>query len=226
MTKKFIEKIDVFIVTNERSTFNYCYQSLINQSVDFRLSVIKNMSNEKALNTMLNNCESDYFLKVDDDFFLHPLAVEYMVSQIYESKNIVVWWWHLYETWTSKIVEAIKIYNKKRVKLIGGFKSSHTGRVDPVFYKEITKWNLRAKENSGVLALHACSTWKEQLYYKELWNKSALIKGSHKKLNEEEMRLYSEKVSPKDQFDSITAILSEVNKLQNSSFHNFIINSK
>jgi len=70
------EKFNVFIITNGRSTFEYCHEAIKGQiGVLVNIHIVRDRKWVDANNYCLANCPSKYFLRVDDDMMLHPKAL-------------------------------------------------------------------------------------------------------------------------------------------------------
>ena len=65
------DDLQIFVVTNERSTFPFVLKGLDEQTInDLDVHVIKNMKWVDALNAIVDQCTTGYFIRCDDDFFL------------------------------------------------------------------------------------------------------------------------------------------------------------
>ena len=68
----------MFLITNGRSSFPYALAHLESQEgVEFDLYVIRDLPHSKAYRACLKEGEAPFYLRVDDDMFLHPHAVAY-----------------------------------------------------------------------------------------------------------------------------------------------------
>jgi len=87
--KKFINDLTVFVITTDKS-INYedCIEALKNQSVGFKLFAISNYHPmSKAFQQMINQCQTPYYVQVDDDMILYPNAIEDMYNAIIKSRK-------------------------------------------------------------------------------------------------------------------------------------------
>lgn len=165
--------IDVFIITNGRSTFRYCDKSLrLQKDVVFEIKIIKDMDWQAAHDELLKKCKSKFALRVDDDMLLHPLALKFMHQCVKNQKDdIALRGWRLWEPWSDKVCKGIKVYNTKIAKKIG-FKLDHLGKIDKPFTKNAEKAGYKIKYSKDVVAIHSCGDFKEHLRYWEMRGES------------------------------------------------------
>ena len=145
--------LEAYIYTNGRSTLKYCLSSLQEQTVLGKISVFKNQNLLVALNKTLETTQATHFVKIDDDFVLHPRALEYMWEQFQnfeDMKKVGLYCCQLWEDWTHKPIMGVKIYSVDLLKQIGGFFSDKYGKVD---LESIDALDIRAfKENMNELS--------------------------------------------------------------------------
>lgn len=165
--------IDVFIITNGRSTFPYCMKSVKSQKgVEFKLSLIRDMGWQEAHEKMLEDCSSKFALRVDDDMLLHPMALQFMYKCVKnQSDKIALRGWRLWEPWSNKICKGIKVYNYEIARKIG-FKLDHLGKIDKPFTKNAEKAGYQIKYSKDIVAIHSCGDFKEHLKYWEMRGES------------------------------------------------------
>jgi len=174
--------IDVFIITNGRSTFPYCLDSVGSQKdVKFKLNIIEDMGWQEAHEEMLRRCISRFALRVDDDMLLHPLALKFMYGCVKNQKdNIALRGWRLWEPWSNKMCKGIKVYNVGIAKKIG-FRLDHLGKIDKPFTKNAEKAGYKIKYSKDIVAIHSCGTFKEHLKYWKMRGESKGKKFEEKK---------------------------------------------
>jgi hypothetical protein len=191
--------IDVFIITNGRSTFPYCIKSVESQiGVKFNLAIIRDMEWQAAHERILKKCKSKFALRVDDDMLLHPMALRFMYECVKDQNDrIALRGWRLWEPWSNKVCKGIKVYNYKAAKKIG-FKLDHLGKIDKPFTKNAEKAGYKIKYTRDVVAIHSCGDFEEHLKYwemrgeakdgrkteKRIWAEN-LIKSCHMNLQEQ-----------------------------------------
>jgi hypothetical protein len=215
--------LEVFIITNGRSTFPYVKKAMEGQSIDLKITVLENMNWVDALNRCLGLCESTHYVRCDDDFILHPLAIEYVWEKCKRKPNSALWLAKLWEDWTNKVAGGIKIYNKEVVLELGGFQASHLGKVDKMFKKQLDKSRFSMSGcKDSIVGLHACGKWKEQLRYEKLW--SAMAKRPYQKTTHAQMAKY--KKSVKEQYKMRTKFIEKKNKAKKTDFYKFIQDKK
>jgi len=163
--------LEIFIITNERSTFPWTLKSVEAQTVTVPVTVIKNMKWVDALKKCSADSKSKFYMRVDDDMFLHPKAIEYYVRRLQKGiKSLGVYECKLWEDLTHKPAGSLKAYKTKVTRKIG-FKPNHLGKVDKVFAKKLEKHGYRRIRDKSMIGLHSCSTIEDQERYRDLWKK-------------------------------------------------------
>ncbi len=216
--------VEAFIITNGRSTFKYALRSVKSQSIDVKHTVIKDMKWVDALNKCVELCEADWFIRVDDDMFLHPNCVEYMVGRIEKHNRTAAYSCKLFEDWTHTIAGSIKLYNLALVKRMGGFKINKLGKVDKPFSHKARKIGRPVVKDTSVVGVHGCGSWKEQKKYRALW----LSKNSKVFYKEPPAYLLAQKTyrkSPEEQFLLIKKLMSK-NRRRKTRFFKFLKQKK
>lgn len=202
--------LTAYIFTGGRSTFQWAYKSFEEQTVSLPIHVYENMPLIDAMNDVLEKCPTRYFVKIDDDFFMHPRAIEYMSWCVLHApeqkkKQTGLWEWRLFEHWSSSLIWSFKVYDSKRVRSLGGFSAAAQGRIDWRYEKAMEKAKLKREKDYSVISIHAATPDKEdQLQHENFWknnNRSGDLeprKGSHHTCKIEKMRKYD--VSLYEQF--------------------------
>ena len=163
-------KIEAFIITNGRSTFKYALKSLENQDVDIKITILENLIWVNALNKCLELCKSPFYLRVDDDMFLHPSCIRYMLLQAKKAKKLGVYACSLWEDWSHRPGGYIKLYKTKVAKKIT-FRANKLGKVDKPFFKDLSKTKYKLIKDKSLVGLHACGTLDDEDQYRQLWLK-------------------------------------------------------
>ncbi|HUU88492.1 MAG TPA: glycosyltransferase family A protein [Candidatus Glassbacteria bacterium] len=213
--------LQIFVVTNERSTFPYVLKGIEQQTVDnLGVIVIKNMKWVDALNNIVDRCTTKYFIRCDDDFFLHPCAVQFIFDGMIEQENAIMGCYKLWEDWSDRVSGGVKIYNTSRVRKLGGFEENHRGSVDGKFSKKIKKSKYNETGNKmSVLGIHARATLEEMMQYEKIWNEKVgkvFTKWKPDKKTTKQMKKYTKTVE--EQFDMCIPLLRKINKSRHSDF--------
>ncbi len=169
--------LEIFVITNGRGTFDYVMAALEAQTEKRRITVIRDMKWVDALNQCVKLCESNYFLRVDDDMVLHPYAVAYFLTKMQKIRKRKggVYVCRLWEDWSKKPVNGIRMYSRKVAKRLG-FKASKLGKVDKVFQAKLIKSGRRQLKDGGIVGIHILGSIEDQKKYRKLWrNKNAKI---------------------------------------------------
>ncbi len=158
--------LTIYSLTNGRSTHRYSIRSL----GDTDCILIKNKDFTSAFKTCLNTCQTEYFLTLDDDMFLHPKALEYIEQTIIRSsKTVGMFFWYLWEDYTQSTRQCIRVYRTDAVKDIGGFKFLSDGKTGAATLKVLRDSGWLIHEDKSILAIHARGTLEETIEYYNLW---------------------------------------------------------
>jgi len=200
--------VEACIITNGRSTFEYALECLKNQTYKVPITIIENRKWVSAVNDSIKFAIKDWVLRVDDDMFLHPRAVEFMVSTL--PRKSVMHRAQLYEHHSKMVAGRVKIYNVWKVNHIGGFRPNKLGKIDRTFEEDVkkTKFKISIADKKSPVGLHACAPWEEQLRYEELWG--------HKKSRRNSMRKYPHSVEW--QHEKSADIIERYNRRNNTGF--------
>jgi glycosyltransferase involved in cell wall biosynthesis len=191
-----------YIFTGGRPTFEWARKSFEEQTVTLPIFEYHNRPLVDAMNEVLDKCPTRYFVKIDDDFLMHPRAIEYMswcissYSDQYK-KHVGLWEWHLYEHWSNEFQWSFKVYDAKRARSLGGFRAAKQGRIDWFYEKAMMNNGLIRKQDKSPISLHAAvPSVEDQLAHEEFWrsnNDSGELlprRGSHHNFKVRKMRAY------------------------------------
>lgn len=83
------DRLTVFIIScGENPNYTDCLESLSNQNVKFTLKEIKNISPmSKAFQKMINDCETEYYIQVDEDMILFQNSIEEIYKKLEDSDD-------------------------------------------------------------------------------------------------------------------------------------------
>jgi hypothetical protein len=218
--------LEVFIITNGRSTYPYCLKSVNEQvGVKFKLTIIEGKAWLEANELCLAQCESKYFLRVDDDMLLHPRALHFAAGETTNrNSNEALKFWKLWQPYSGDIINGIKAYHTELTRKVK-FRTNHLGKIDKPFYADLKTHNLVRKGSTSVIGVHSCSNAKEHIDY-------ALRRGEQngKDFKKKRARLNalisSYSGSLEDQYKILTGKLIKINHKQNSSFYKFLSENK
>jgi len=214
--------IDVFIITNGRSTYNICRESVNSQKdVHFRIHVIQDMDWLGAHIELLKKSESKFALRVDDDMLLHPYTVKFMYECIKEqSDKIALRGWRLWEPWSNKICKGIKVYNTVAAKKIG-FELDNLGKIDKPFTKNAKKKGYRTEYSYDIVGIHSCGKYEEHLKY---WIMRGEVNGPQFDIKKKWAKKLMNKfdMSLEDQYKLTETLLPKLNKKKYTDFGRMI----
>ncbi len=219
-------EIDVYLITNGRKSFDFTLQSLLNQNVSslFNYKVIENKTWLDACNHCLYDSDNPYYLRLDDDMILHPLAIQFFEKFI-EMKyvpNGVFYCLKLWEPWNNRLCGKVKIYNRELTKKVG-FKIDSRGKVDKIFKKESAEKGLRIiGDKTSAIAIHAACSYDDNYKYSNLRKET---NDPSFKIRQKEIKKLDKvlkKTPYKEQLRLADTPLGELNKNDNTLFGQFI----
>jgi len=207
--------LEVFVFTNGSSLLDYTMQSIESQTIRRKVTVLRDMSMIDACNQCIERCKSRFFMKVDDDMFLHPQCLSFYESRVSRMSNHAFFAANLLEFWRKKpsIVYCLKAYDRKIARKIG-FKADKFGRVDRTF---LAKAKLRRQapviDKKSVVAVHVLRSLLEQKQYQKIW--TGLSKGRVSK------RIFKTDIPAAEQFLKIES-LAEWNRKNSTGFYSYL----
>jgi len=163
-----MELLEIFIITNGRSTFEYAYKSVEKQSVNLNITVVENLLWVDALNKCASDCQSKYFMRIDDDMFLHQYCIEYYIKMLLKFQKTATYMCKLWEDWSQKPAGFLRAYNAEFARKIK-FRASKLGKVDKVFAKTVRKTKFKIIKDISMVGLHALGSIEDQKKYRALW---------------------------------------------------------
>lgn len=106
------EHVTVFVSTVGAPTFDACLHHLNQQDCNFGLQVIENVAPvSKALQTMLNRCQTPYYVQVDEDMLLYPHAIRTLYESIeIAAPSTAAYQFPLYDVHLECSIYGVKIY--------------------------------------------------------------------------------------------------------------------
>jgi hypothetical protein len=175
--------LEVFVLTNESDTLPICLNFLLNQNINFKYQIVKNMNIVDAMHYCLNQATKKYFVKLDDDMILHPNALEYINYCLYkheygimhrQKKEIGLYTCNLWEFWANRIVKCIKAYNVDIAKQVG-FEKDERGKIDKNYIKSLKNRKIYNIYDKSIIALHTLRDYEIQKKYRTIWMHNANI---------------------------------------------------
>tara|TARA_Y100000310_G_C20690569_1_gene821920 strand:+ start:201 stop:878 length:678 start_codon:yes stop_codon:yes gene_type:complete len=215
-------KLEVFIITNGRSTFEYCQNSIQGQlGVKFKTTIHRDMDWLTANKRILDVCKSEFFVRVDDDMLLHPRAISFMFKCVsHQSSRCALRGWKLWEPYSVKVIKGVKAYNLELAKDIG-FRISAIGKIDKVFSADAKRKRKKIIYTEDIVGIHSCSTFPEHLQY-------AIMRGENKGDNFKQEKMWMKKVitgcklSLRKQAKMSDGYVRRLNKKNKSGFYKFL----
>ena len=215
-------KIDVFIITNGRSTFPFCLKTVEEQyKVKFTLRIHENMDWLTANVKMFEVSDAKYCLRVDDDMFLNNQALRFMWHCLEKADDkVALRGWRLWEPWSNKVCKGIKVYNRKLASKIG-LRIDKLGKVDKPFTLDAEKKGYKINYSRDICAIHAAGKFEEHVKYWKMRGESGGPEFKKKlKWAKESMKKYN--LSLEEQYAMAGRFIIDKNKEYNTEFERFV----
>lgn len=112
------EEVTVFVTTIGAEDFPYCMDALARQDCHFRIRVISNVAPmDAAFQRMINECQTKYYVQVDEDMILYSDAVRKLYDAICAADpQTAVWFFGLHDVFTGLCLTGVKIYRHEIVR--------------------------------------------------------------------------------------------------------------
>ncbi len=170
-------KVTAFVITIDDPAFPYCLEALTNQSCkNFKIDVVRRYRPVSAADQeMINRCDTEYFIKADEDMILHPNAVEKMVEFMeLAPNNVGMICFHLYDKERDQNIQGVKIFRTGYLKdfMVHNVRASDVDLLEQMHKKGI-RWIL----HPVVMGLHGTVYSPETIYrrYKSMYEKDIFI---------------------------------------------------
>lgn len=224
-----MQNLDRCFLTNGRSTTKLSLQSIEESSKNADVIVASGMPVLDALKYCTDRVTTQYFFKLDDDFFVHPMCFKFMehrLSQIIELYNnrLGLFYCHLWDE-ANGIIQAIKIYNLEAIDKVGGFVQDEFGREDRPFNHKLLKAGYVLVGDESVVAIHAIGNENDVVGYTNLWTSMATIKDKPRKNPAQLQRTIDYAKSPHNlegQYLLRIRFLELLNQTRNTDFGNWL----
>lgn len=113
-------RVTAFVTTVGRSTFKRCLEHIAAQSEEHVLTVISGVSPmSAALQRMADECQTEYYVQVDEDMILYPHALTYMVEMMdHAPSHCVMCIAHLHDEELNVPIFGLKCYRTELIRQI------------------------------------------------------------------------------------------------------------
>ena len=215
-----MKSLELFILTNGASSYEYTMQSLEAQTYKCKMTTISGMRIDDAMNACHAKCESDYYMVVNDDMYLHPKAVQFYHGFIQRfGRRMGLFACMLWEPWPRHmLVQCLKVFNRGIARQIG-FSCDRRGKVDRVFLSGLRRFRFPVHiDEKSVVAMHLMRSRRDQVKYRELWVKNSKVSSVERLalLDKDQSEIY-ETVPYEDQVQEVSK-LDDMNKRNKSIF--------
>jgi glycosyltransferase involved in cell wall biosynthesis len=170
------EKLSVFVTTVGSPTLELCLQFLEQQDCSFHVKVISNIAPmSAALQRMLDDSDTEFFVQVDEDMLLYPHAVRTLFERMNgHAGNIALHVEYLYDTHLRTCIQGVKIFRTKIVKRypfrdVQGCESDQISRFRKDGFDYVVSDTLELGDPFGyTLGLHGTNFSRETAYLRYL----------------------------------------------------------
>ena len=149
---------DIYLCSHGRSSLPFAIKSIEQQSVPITTHLFAYKELPDITNHACKTCKKDFFLRVDEDMFLHPRAVEfisYVCKKVVKNEpNVPMIPFMVYDVDSGKPIQSVKLYHTKIAKL-HRFNDPGTWSMDNNFIYFLRDMCLHWKMESSVVAIHA-----------------------------------------------------------------------
>lgn len=163
--------MDVFVITNGRSSFPFVLDLLQRQQGvrSNSIQVVQDMTWLDACMACLEYSARPYYLRLDDDMLLNPWALAFMVDCLIPqaSSNTAAVMAQLWEPWVPRNCGAVKIYVREQTKQLG-FSVDARGKVDKIFKVGARERGFAMPKDASTVAIHAACPAEDNQRYSEL----------------------------------------------------------
>ena len=112
------QQVTVFVTTVGAPTFDICMERLRQQDCTYRLQIIDRAAPmNAAFQRMLDECETPYYVQVDEDMLLYPHAVRTLYERISAAApNVALFVADLYDVHLRRCILGVKIFRHDIVR--------------------------------------------------------------------------------------------------------------
>ncbi|NNE07275.1 MAG: hypothetical protein HKN20_01810 [Gemmatimonadetes bacterium] len=118
MPHDFTNELTVFVITVGAPSFDECRRRIAAQDCRFRTVVVDRVAPmSRALQRMIDQCETPFFVQVDEDMLLEQFAVRSLYERMIASPSeTAILTCHLFDVHAERLIYGIKIYRHAIVK--------------------------------------------------------------------------------------------------------------
>ena len=156
----------VYVVSHNRSTLPFCLQAISQQTENVIPCVYNYVESKDASNDMVKHADSAFFLRVDDDMYLHKAALAYVKRVCEQNKESPMIAFKLYDTAieTEDWCGTVKAYNTAFCRNYT-FEDPGDWSMDVRFMAYLQQNSLQFIMDDSVLGLHANIPQRENSIY-------------------------------------------------------------
>jgi len=174
MNAPFLSDLTVFVISSGNNPcYNDCLSSLDNQTVSFKIEIIKNIyPMSKAFQIMIDDCKTDYYVEIDEDMIINYNGIETLYTSIKNSNSMVAMIaYKLIDMHLDFEIYGVKIYKHAVLKKYPYDLSSMSCEVEQL--DRLKKDGFEVKLSNDVIGKHAPKWSNESIFerYQNLLDK-------------------------------------------------------
>jgi hypothetical protein len=168
----FRDVLTVFVSTVGSPTFETCLRHLEEQDCEFSLGVIDHVAPmSAALQKMMDDCETPFYVQVDEDMLLYPHAVRTLYRRFADmASDVAQYVCALYDVHLDRVIYGLKIYRHDVVRHypyrdVTGSEWDQIRRFRADGYKDIrAPLEGETRDSENTLGLHG-TCWDPETIY-------------------------------------------------------------
>jgi hypothetical protein len=170
-TEKTNKKSDltVFVLTHDdEPNYNLCIEALKNQTIDFKLDIIRNFHPmSAAFQEMLNRCNTPHYIQVDSDMILNKDAIEKLYKAIISSdEKTAMICYKLHDSHLDKAIDGIKIY---KYDIFKNYPYNNVMSCEMEQLGKLEKDGYKYTRIAEVIGTH-CPMWTKETIFERYFN--------------------------------------------------------
>ena len=168
--KDLSEELTVFVIScGENPNYNDCLSALENQSVKFKIKEVKDISPmSAAFQKMIDDCDTDYYIQVDEDMILFENTIETIYNTLVNSdEKIITVAFRLKDTHLDFDLYGIKGYKHDIMKSYPYNLDIISCEVEQI--KRLQSDGYQTLMNLEIVGLHS-PKWNEDLIYERYFD--------------------------------------------------------
>jgi len=164
--------LEVFLFSNGTECTKWAKRCLKEQTLKCGITVVNRVPLVHAMRVCLKLCCRHYFVKVDDDMFLHPRALEFYNHMLNHAEGVSMYACCLWDFFRETSVFGLKAYHVDIFRGLG-FRADNLGRVDRTILEDLKgNGSPPLLDGRSLVGVHAAKSAEDQAISNEVWSKA------------------------------------------------------